>query len=754
MRACLLLCVLAACSSDPPDDARYRTLLGPAKTSPDAAAVTVAPPPPPAPPPPSRDMAELLAGIAADRDRHPFFGTAMRDAARAMVQSMPPDVPALARTRALVPLAMYELGLGEVERAVAHLEEARRLAPPKSRTQAAVEFHAAVANLRLGEVRNCTERHAPESCLVPIRGGGVHVDKQGSEAALAGFLRVVEHPESTPPMKLTAGWLTNIAAQTLGRWPDGVDERFRLTPEAYGTGASPRFRNIASTLGLDRMSLAGGAVADDFDGDGDLDLVTSSWDVRARLHYYRNDGGRFVERGIEAGFGGQLGGLNLEHADYDNDGDLDLLVLRGAWLGADGEHPNSLLRNDGRGTFTDVTFAAGLGEQHHPTQAAAFGDYDNDGDLDLYVANEQIPGGKARPAQLFRNDGGRFTDVAADVGVTNNGFGKAAAWGDFDNDDDLDLFVSNVAGPNRLYRNDGGRFVDIAAEAGVTDPVDAFPAWWWDFDNNGHLDLMVWHGFVQSPDAPPVPPVWVVAAHAYDAEHDGQHPALYRGDGRGNFRDVSRAVGLERPILVMGSNHGDLDNDGRPDAYLGTGYPGYEGLTPNVALRNTGWRFADVSGTAGLAHLQKGHGIAFADFDHDGDQDIFAELGGAYLGDAYMDALFENPGTAGTRWLVVELRGTKSNRFGMGVRLRLKLSDGRTLHRAVDNGGSFGGSPWRQQIGLGTADRITELEVYWPTSKIRQRFADLPVDQAIRVTEGTATVERRPYTPTPFRSAP
>ena len=186
------------------------------------------------------------------------------------------------------------------------------------------------------------------------------------------------------------------------------------------------------------------------------------------------------------------GGLNLIPGDYDNDGDLDILVLRGAWVGKAGQHPNSLLRNDGQGRFEDVTFEAGLGEVHYPTQTAAWADYDNDGDLDLYVGNETSPEFTS-PCQLFCNNGdGTFTDIAARAGVTQGGYAKGVAWGDYDGDRFPDLYVSNLLGPNRLYRNNrNGTFTNLASQLSVTQPLRSFPVWFWDFDNDGTLDLFV-----------------------------------------------------------------------------------------------------------------------------------------------------------------------------------------------------------------------------------------------------------------------
>ena len=399
---------------------------------------------------------------------------------------------------------------------------------------------------------------------------------------------------------------------------------------------------------------------------------------------------------------------------------------------------NSLLRNDGQARFRDVTWEAGLASQHFPTQAAAWADYDNDGDLDLYVGNEHYS------SQLFRNDGaGHFEDMAREAGVTNDDFAKAVVWGDYDADGDPDLYVSNFGGPNRLYVNRGdGTFTDAAPELDVELPLKSFPAWFWDYDNDGALDLFV-SGYE-----------WNVTDVA--AEHFGlparstELDRVYRGDGRGGFAEAGFATGIARITQPMGSNFGDIDNDGFLDYYLGTGYPAYEGLMPNRLFRNhAGERFLDVTTAAGVGHLQKGHGIAFADFDHDGDLDLFVELGGAYSGDAYANALFENPGFP-NRWLAVSLEGAESNRSGIGARIRADFSDRgerRSLYRWVGSGGSFGANPLRQHLGLGQAERIETLEVHWPASGRTQRFHDLPVDRFIAIGEHAPEYRVLPYRP-------
>ena len=597
----------------------------------------------------------------------------------------------------------------------------------------------AIAYLRQAEQDNCIHHHNPESCLFPIRNGGVHSNRKGSTKVrdiLAPLLR--KNPDYLP-----ARWLYCVAAMTLGEYPHAVPEAWQFPKDAFRSDYDiKRFPEVAAAAGLGVDGLAGGVCMEDFDNDGWLDIAVSSWGVEDQLRVFRNLGnGRFEDRTREAGLAGIVGGLNLVHADYNNDGRIDILVLRGAWLDGVGKHPNSLLRNNGDGSFTDVTRQSGL-LSFRPTQTAAWFDYDGDGWLDLYIGNESN-GGHAFPCELFRNNGdGSFTEVAAASRVNFSEYIKAVVSGDFNNDGRPDLFLSNTDGPNRLLRNDGPmdpaspdpanwRFTEVGHHAGIQRPIISFPSWFWDFDNDGWEDLLV-----LDYDGDRLPDL----VHNYlGRPMFGEGMKLYRNLGDGTFADVTRRMGLEIAALAMGSNFGDLDNDGWLDFYVGTGIPDLGAIFPNRMFRNAnGQRFQDVTTSGGFGHLQKGHGVAFGDLDNDGDQDVYAVMGGAFSGDRFFNAVFANPGHS-NNWIKLRLIGTRSNRSAIGARVKLSLhQDGalREIHRSVGSGGSFGANPLLLEIGVGSAESISDLEIRWPGSPRIQRFSKLEVNRLLVITEG------------------
>jgi hypothetical protein len=198
-------------------------------------------------------------------------------------------------------------------------------------------------------------------------------------------------------------------------------------------------------------------------------------------------------------------------------------------------------------------------------------------------------------------------------------------------------------------------------------------------------------------------------------------------------------MGINKVTFAMGGNFGDIDNDGYLDMYLGTGNPQYQSLIPNKMYKNMGGEaFADVTNSARVGHLQKGHGVSFADLDNDGDQDIHIEMGGAFPGDAYPNSLFLNPGQNDNHWIKLELEGAKTNRDAIGVRIRIGITEHgvhRDIYRDMNSGGSFGASPFRREIGIGQATHVDEIEITWP-GKVIQRFRNVKADQLIRIREG------------------
>lgn len=697
--------------------------------------------------PGTRKMAERLAEIArhADPAEHRFLNVKRAELFHARAQAAT-NVTEQIENRSRYIAELLNAGLSQ-----AALDEFTAFEPFLKQhglfevNKSLLRTYQALAWLRIGEQENCLTNHNVESCLFPIAGGGVHKWQRGSH----GAINVLTNFLSESPDDLTARWLLNIAYMTVGEYPDKVAPQWLLPPETFASDYPlKRFSDVAGNVGLDLDGLAGGVIVDDFDGDGYLDLMNSSWGATDQLRFFRNNrDGTFTERTREAGLLGETGGLNLLQADFNNDGHLDFLVLRGAWAGSQGRVPNSLIRNNGDGTFEDVTEQAGL-LSFHPTQTATWFDFNGDGWLDLFIGNESS-GREVHPCELFQNNGdGTFTECAEQNGLSYVGFVKGVTSGDYDNDGRPDLYLSILGRPNLLFRNEGPRdpapgaksawrFREVGRQAGVREPLYSFPTWFWDYDNDGWLDLFV-AGYK-------ITGVGDIAADYLGLPHQAERVRLYRNNGNGTFTDVTKPANLYKVLHAMGSNFGDLDSDGYLDFYIGTGDPDLATLIPNRMFRNAGGRvFQDVTTAGGFGHLQKGHAIAFADIDHDGDQDIYADMGGAFTGDTYRNALFENPGF-GHHWIVLKLEGAQSNRSAIGAKIKVTVATPagpRTIYRTVCSGGSFGASPLRQEIGLGKAQAIETIEISWPATKQTQVFRNVAMDQFLRIQEGNATPVR------------
>lgn len=626
---------------------------------------------------------------------------------------------------------------GDMEQAVQQYLNAYQLAELKV-PPAALPLTAAlgIAYLHKSEMENGVYRDPGDRCLRPMLPENAFSKREDSEQAISYFSKyLIQKPDD-----LEIRWLLNFAYMTMGEYPQKVPPEYLIPPSVFKSREDVgRFRDVAHQAGLDPFEMAGGLIVDDFENNGRFDIVISSYDGCAPLRYFHNNGdGTFTEQAAKAGLADQLGGLNIIQADYNNDGCLDILILRGAWQPV--PQRKSLLRNNCDGTFTDVTAAAGLAVPSYDTQAAVWLDINNDGLLDLFVANEN------GPAQLFLNKGdGTFVDIAESAGILDpTMYPKGVAAADYDNDGYPDIYVSNFSGSNYLYHNNhDNTFTEVAQQAGVPGPGRGFATWFFDFDNDGWPDLFVTSYFASLDET----------VRTYlELPHNATTLKLYKNMKDGTFRDVTSEVGLDKVFMPMGANFGDIDNDGFLDIYLGTGVPSYAALAPNVLLRNhDGKYFVDVTASSGTGDWHKGHGVAFADLDNRGDEDLIAEMGGATPGDAHALRVFENPGH-GNDWISLKLVGVKTNRSAIGARIKVTVENKgqgvRSIYRTVGSGGSFGASPLQQHIGLGKDARITDLEIWWPTSNTRQHFSNVGKDQFLEIKEFSqdyVKLDRRPY---------
>lgn len=612
----------------------------------------------------------------------------------------------------------------------------------------------AVSNLRYAEIQNCIANHNKESCVFPISGNGVHLDRTGSESAIAIYKDLIKTEQKNSSEYLISQWLLNISYMTLGEYPANVPSEYLMNNLGKDSGYPiGKFYDVGMAAGVAYDGLSGGVALDDFNNDGYIDIFTCGWQSYEQLTYYENNkDGTFTDKTEQTGLMGMSGGLNLTHGDYDGDGNMDLFVMRGGWWDNYGCTANSLIKNNGDGTFTDVTKAAGV-LSFHPCQTAKFEDFNNDGALDLILGNESSKGSPDHPVELYINNGdGTFKNLAKEAGIDVRGYVKGVATGDFDNDGYVDVAFSLYMSNNLLFRNTTGDnngklgFENVTKKAGISGPKKSFPTWFFDYDNDGDLDLFIASFDNEKLDRVP--------SYLLGLPYDKDINQLYENNGDGTFTSKTEQLHLDQPTIAMGANFGDLDNDGWLDFYLGTGNPDYRTLIPNLMFRNNaGKDFQDVTYTGGFGHLQKGHGIGFADFDMDGDQDIYEVLGGALMGDNFPNTLLENPGNTNA-WINVSLKGTKSNLDGIGARIKVTAiypdSTSRDIYLTVNSGGSFGSSPYRKEIGLANASSISELEVIWPGKKTVQKFYNIKPNSFIEIHEDKSEVKYNTFIPFKF----
>ena len=611
---------------------------------------------------------------------------------------------------AMLQLGLAEFRLGEADKAAERFENIIQ----NYRRHSGAYYYLGVYHLRHGDPEKAVENFKASLQLKPR-------DPETLWNLWTAYSQIGGDPADLPEeFKIQMA----VSRQQRSGQPSAISsQQENLLAESRKPKAESQFIDVASDLRMNKIDGGRGSAWGDYDNDGDLDIVAVGTYQPHAL--YRNNGdGTFTNTADEAGIADPRGGWGSLFADYDNDGYLDLYITRGGWSGA---AENTLYHNNGDGTFTDVTNTAGVADPQS-SFCAAWADYDNDGYLDLYVADGVIGDGAANV--LYRNNGnGTFTNTAETAGVADTGNSLGTAWGDYDKDGYIDLHVVNFGQSNVLYRNNGdGTFTDVTPTTGMNLPVtDAFVTFFLDVDNDADLDIFISNsGSFQA---------FIAGQITGSAPHDSDRQVLYRNNGDGTFTDVTRESGLYHAFGAMGANFGDINSDGYLDIYLATGAPQMGRLERDALFRNNGdGTFTDATVALGLGNVGKGHGVTFGDIDADGDVDIYVPVGGAFIGDQWHNLFYQNTGT-GNNYLNLKLVGVKSNRDGIGAKVTLRIRDN-IIYREVSGGCGFGSTnSLPLEIGLGTHTKVDTLEIVWPSGQV-DTHRNLSVNQRLVITEG------------------
>ena len=615
----------------------------------------------------------------------------------------------------------------------------------------------AISQMRYGEAENCLSQltsakddvhnhathepkddHLQQLCALPLV--KFHDQAESARAAAKIFEKLLDKYDDKNRLYQ---WLLNFNYMTAGGFPQEVPPKYliktKFIDSFYGEAKKAKeaeyaylsFSDRAHEFGVDTFNAGKGVAVEDFDHDGYLDIVTGgNFDV---VKFYKNDHGqRFIDRTEAAGLGGIKQPFIITAADYDNDGWVDIFFGRPF-----GNY--ALYRNQGDGTFKDVTAETGLlaakpDDHIAATWVAAWSDVDNDGDLDLFLAQwgfkmPLVSGLMAKPrmdSTLFINEGGHFVDRTREFGLTptvEDNYFIGAAFGDYNNDGYPDLFLSSpLRNTSVLLKNVGGKRFEptnlIRGDEG------GFVASFLDFNHDGRLDLF-WAGFTD-------------AKTSVEQAVFGEHLDEYRSGQTRIFIQTEQGTFTERtdlfdmPMSTMGSSFGDINNDGCFDFYLGKGTPESWFILPNLMYvgKTESTRCVDkldnVSMLQGFGTIQKGHGIVFADFNNDGKEDIYSSLGGMWPADKWPNQFFVNESRLENSWLKIRLRGRKTNYYGVGARIKVTAKNNKNeeivRYALIDLGTGFGSSPYLAHVGLMDATSVEQVEVYWPASGCTQTY--------------------------------
>jgi hypothetical protein len=660
--------------------------------------------------------------------------------------------------------------LGNFERAISLIESYINTTGESQSTL----FWLAMCYMRNAEAENCLCKLLHQSQSIGAAASGNHCHDDGHLCCLP-LTQFHDKPESSrmaaklfeqlldryDPSNRLYQWLLNFSYMTLNGFPQSVPCRYLINSKFidsfYGEGAKRtaeefnylRFEDRAKEVGIDVYGTGRGVAVEDFDRDGYLDIVTGGGFEEVK--YYKNDRGvQFIDRTEEAGLAGIKQPFMITAADYDNDGWPDLFVCRpfGRF---------QLFRNNQNGTFTDVTASSGLLDAMGDAEIAAtwvpaWGDVNNDGYLDLFLAQwglklPFVRGLMAKPrmdSKLFINEGGHFTDRTKEYGLSDivkDQYFIGAAFGDYNSDGYTDLFLSSpTRNTSVLLRNVSGQRFERTDLIRRTE--GGFVASFVDLNHDGRLDIFQ-AGFADATTSTQM----AVFGENLDTYTSG-HSTIFMQTADGQF--VERNDLFDMPMGTMGGSYGDINNDGAYDFYLGTGDPEGWFVLPNLMYlgETEGTKCVDrmrnVSMLEGFGTVQKGHGIVFFDFDNDGRQDIYSSLGGMWPADRWPSQLLVNRSQLTNTWVKIRLRGRKTNYFGVGCTIKVTAENAKaetiTRYYHMDNKTGFGSAPYLAHIGLMDAVCIKAVEVYWPVSRCRKTYP-ASINQLNILDEGTVLVD-------------
>lgn len=555
------------------------------------------------------------------------------------------------------------------------------------------------------------------------------------------YLRLERYEEGIPfalrachdtPTDVRYRWMLRTLILHAGQPESKIPEEFRLKLPP-GDRATFQFRDATANSGAERLALGRGASWGDFDNDGREDILVGA--ERAPFCLFRNQGdGTFrdvAERlGLHDPVG--LGCYAAQFIDYDNDGFQDVFMTSNGWGGGGRLF---LFHNEGGTRFTDVTAASGLGA---PVNAfgASWADYDNDGRVDLAVAAGIVDPEGGDRIRLYHNDGnGKFREVGEQAGLTQKARWISLCWGDYDGDGRQDLLAASFDAGPFLFRNLGdGRFEDVSVKAGIRNECAAYTPEFFDFDNDGNLDA-----FVSTYPSAYLRVEDMIEGNLGRPTPLPQRQLLFRNNGDGTFRNISEEAGITGWHGGMSSQVGDFDNDGFDEITIGTGNPALDWTEPKPLFHNNGkGQFTDIAQSAGLVHFGMLHGTVLADYDDSGNLSLFGSFGGFYWGTRETTKLYKNMGS-GNSSLEVRLIGTRSNRDAIGAKVSA-IAGKRRIHKYVNGGNGFGVANSKViHLGLGREQRVEHLDIQWPSGH-KQSFRNIPAGQRIEIVEGMETL--------------